>query len=63
MLKLAEITSRGSLGRERNVFMGGSLGSSDLERLKRQEGSTNESKKEYQGRKGAPRERSALGVK
>lgn len=46
MLKLAEITSRGSLGRERNVFMGGSLGSSDLERLKRQEGSTNESKKE-----------------
>ena len=46
MIKLAKITSGGSLGREGKVFMDGSLGSSDLERLKRQEGSTNENKKE-----------------
>lgn len=46
MLKLAEITSRGSLGSEEKVFMDGSLGSSNLERLRRQEGSADETKKE-----------------
>jgi len=46
MIKRAEITSRGSLGREGNMFMDGSLGSSDLERLRRREGSANETKKE-----------------
>lgn len=46
MIILAEIPSRGSLGREGNMFMGGSLGSSGLERLRRQEGSANETKKE-----------------